>query len=108
MDDGNSDFEKVELRDSGNTGKDTPHCRVHGAMNKVASWEDNEGMWRCLQSESTADCRAGCIERRGRLENLSSMIRKIGAVAGSALMIGMTYGSSGDVSRKSQGDSAGN
>lgn len=63
IDDGNSDFEKVALRGSTN-GKLHPHCTDHGAMNKVACWENNEGMWRCLRSKNTADCRAGCIERR--------------------------------------------
>lgn len=63
IDDGNSDFEKVELRGSTN-GKMHPHCTEHGAMIKVASWEDNEGMWRCIRSENLEDCRAGCIERR--------------------------------------------
>lgn len=63
IDDGNSDFETVELRGPTN-GKMYPYCTDHGAMNKVAAWEDNEGMWRCLRSENTEDCRAGCIERR--------------------------------------------
>lgn len=31
----------------------TPHCKNHGAMNKVNS----SGLWRCV---STYDCRAGC------------------------------------------------
>lgn len=73
IDDGNSNFQKVELRDSGNTGTDTPHCSEHGAMNKITSWDEREGIWRCqditergekhLEIEDT--CRAGCIERRG-------------------------------------------
>lgn len=92
IDDGNSNFEKVEFRDSGNTGTDTPHCTDHGAMNKVAAWENNEGMWRCLRSENTEDCRAGAIERRDRFENFTKVIRKVGAIAGSALMVGLTMG----------------
>ena len=30
----------------------TPHCREHGAMNKVSK----EGIWRCLM------CHVGCFE----------------------------------------------
>lgn len=32
----------------------TPHCKFHGAMNKVTK----EGIWRCLVLE----CNAGCQE----------------------------------------------
>lgn len=63
IDDGDSDFDKVDFF-IGPSGRPKPYCTEHGAMNKVASWEDNEGIWRCLQSENMEDCRAGCIERR--------------------------------------------
>lgn len=73
IDDGNSDFSLVELRDDGKIGKLTPHCKLHGAMNKVSKG----GLWRCLRaeivkttkikkgiykSERVGDCRAGCKE----------------------------------------------
>lgn len=56
--DGTGDFRYVKL-------KLTPHCVLHGAMNKVSS----SGLWRCLRAEPTGkykrdgvkrDCRAGC------------------------------------------------
>ena len=53
---GGADFSLVELSDDGDTGKLTPHCKIHRAMNKVSS----SGIWRCLQSS----CRAGCIEKK--------------------------------------------
>ena len=70
---GVSDFSLVELRDDGNIGKLTPHCKKHGAMNKVSK----NGYWRCLRAEMVkttkikkgvykskrvGDCRAGCRE----------------------------------------------
>lgn len=70
IEDGNSNFDLIELEDSGNTGILTPHCKLHGAMNKVSE----EGIWRCLRAESNKDyeklwtdelerdCRAGCVE----------------------------------------------
>ena len=63
--DGNSNFELVELRDDGNIGRLTPHCKIHGAMLKVSP----DGLWRCVQAISLRtgrcvnDCRAGCIEK---------------------------------------------
>ena len=68
--DGNSRFDIVELKDSGNTGRLTPHCKLHGAMNMVSE----SGLWRCLRAERNqeykhlwtdeyeGDCRAGCVE----------------------------------------------
>ena len=41
----------------------TPHCKKHGAMNKLNKFEDNSGYWRCISVVSkTVDtvCRAGC------------------------------------------------
>ena len=62
MEDGNSNFELVELIN----GK--PHCKNHGAMLKVSQ----HGFWRCIRAkpldpnnlteEYEGDCRAGCIE----------------------------------------------
>ena len=37
------DFNLVELRDSGNIGRLTPHCIIHGAMNTMI-----KGLWRCF------------------------------------------------------------
>lgn len=46
--DQNTDFSLVVI-------KSTPHCKIHGAMNKVSTYEKG-GYWRCLQGL----CRAGC------------------------------------------------
>lgn len=37
-----ADFNLVYLNDSGNTGRLTPHCKEHGAMNKFTNV-----IWRC-------------------------------------------------------------
>lgn len=68
IEDGNSDFSLVELRDDGNIGRLTPHCKIHGAMLKVSPY-----FWRCVQADyywadktgghrEVNDCRAGCVE----------------------------------------------
>lgn len=74
LEDGNSRFDLVELRDDGNIGRLTPHCKVHGAMLKVSRFKGGGGFWRCIQAEYRGnkidsrsgkcmnDCRAGCIE----------------------------------------------
>jgi len=57
--DDKTDFESVVLNN-------TPHCTKHGAMNKVSSFEEGGGYWRCItavageKSENT--CRTGCIQ----------------------------------------------
>ena len=68
-DDDTQDFGKVELRDSGNTGRKTPHCNEHGAMNKVYDDGQNE-YWACKAinergpgaKEVVDKCDAGCRE----------------------------------------------
>lgn len=67
INDTNSNFDLVLLSDSGNTGNLTPHCKNHGAMNKVSIHEDGGGYWRCLQSSKT-ECRAGCNEKRSIID----------------------------------------
>ena len=76
-----ADITLVELRDDGNIGRLTPHCKVHGAMNKVSE----AGYWRCITRAYEAgvwltdekgkrytkkisgnNCRAGCIEVRDK------------------------------------------
>lgn len=55
-----SNFDLVEL-------KKTPHCKKHGAMNKMNILEDGGGYWRCISyvnKNSDTPCRAGCIEKR--------------------------------------------
>lgn len=64
IEDNNTNFELVELCDKGGVGYLTPHCKVHGAMNKVSVY-DGGGMWRCLQGQ----CRAGCKEIQVKSEN---------------------------------------
>ena len=56
-------FNLVELK-SDNGCKESPHCKLHGAMLKVSE----SGMWRCIRGKkqerfnTTIDCRAGCKE----------------------------------------------
>ena len=56
-----ADFSKVHFNEP------TPHCVIHGAMNKLNVLEDGGGYWRCLSAvskESSTVCRAGCCEKR--------------------------------------------
>lgn len=67
-----ANFGLVELK-STNSCEPTPHCKKHGAMNKIAK----DGFWRCItvsgfkriiNGNSVAEkhietvCRAGCYE----------------------------------------------
>ena len=61
IDDGNSNFDLVELKETLGTKQYTPHCIKHGAMNKVSVFESGGGYWRCSASK-VSGCRAGCIE----------------------------------------------
>lgn len=36
----------VEMRDDGGVGRLTPHCKIHGAMNRVSA----DGFWRCIST----------------------------------------------------------
>lgn len=57
IEDNNTDFESVYMHTSNFiSSKHTPHCRKHGAMNKVSTFEEG-GYYRCLQYH----CRSGCI-----------------------------------------------
>lgn len=61
-----ADISLVEVK-STNECQPTPHCKKHGAMNKITKNEDNGGYWRCISVVSkTVDtlCRAGCCEIR--------------------------------------------
>ena len=62
IEDGNSRFDLVEVKTT-NSCSATPHCKIHGAMNNVATF-DKGAIWRCIQSNAMKDCRAGCIEER--------------------------------------------
>ena len=69
IEDKNSRFDLVELKQDKLESRPTPHCKLHGAMNKVSLFKEGTGgFWRCLRSESLTqgktynDCRAGCIE----------------------------------------------
>lgn len=56
-----ANFELVEIKNG------TPHCKVHGAMNKLNKLEDGGGYWRCISAVTTKNdtaCRAGCVEIR--------------------------------------------
>ncbi len=55
-----ANFDLVTLVDN------TPHCKTHGAMNKMNKLEDGGGYWRCITAVSIQNetaCRAGCIEK---------------------------------------------
>lgn len=56
-----SNFTDVELKPGILKEKETPHCKKHGAMNKVAVFPEGGGYWRCCTSEGII-CRCGCIE----------------------------------------------
>lgn len=71
-----SDFSLVEVKTT-NECNPTPHCKKHGAMNKITMHEDGGGIWRCLaahsittikignsisKKENDTVCRAGCIQ----------------------------------------------
>lgn len=49
LDDASSTFDLVELKQACN-GKLYPHCKKHGAMNKVTPGVN--GIWRCLSVHS--------------------------------------------------------
>lgn len=56
-----ADIELVEINNK------TPHCKKHGAMNKLNVLEDGGGYWRCLSyvtKQNDNACRAGCCEIR--------------------------------------------
>lgn len=51
-----ADLTLVEIKNQ------TPHCKKHGAMNKITNFEDDSGYWRCLSVVSKNNetvCRAG-------------------------------------------------
>ncbi len=69
-----ADFDLVEVKPT-NGCKPTPHCKKHGAMNKITA----DGIWRCItvsgyrlvvngnakgQVHLETICRAGCCEAR--------------------------------------------
>ena len=41
-----ADINLVELRDDGNIGTLTPHCKIHGAINRLTK----DGIWRCVST----------------------------------------------------------
>lgn len=60
IEDGNSNFQIVELRKGVGTKRKTPHCKNHGAMLKVGP--GIPAILRCVQAKGTKDCRAGCSQ----------------------------------------------
>lgn len=71
-----SDFSLVEVKTT-NECNPTPHCKKHGAMNKITVHADGGGFWRCLsvhsyrivkfgnsisRKENDCACRAGCLQ----------------------------------------------
>jgi hypothetical protein len=61
INDNNSNFDLVEIKSTHPKVVETPHCKIHGAMNCVAV-HPNGKLWRCIQSNMVKDCRAGCEE----------------------------------------------
>ena len=61
IEDGKSNFEDVELKAKDTSLKQTPHCKKHGAMNKVSVFPEGGGFWRCCTADGVV-CRSGCIE----------------------------------------------
>lgn len=59
--DNSADFGKVFLSSKDKTLQLTPHCKQHGAMNKVSVFKEGGGYWRCCTTDCTI-CKAGCIE----------------------------------------------
>jgi hypothetical protein len=65
-----ADLSLVELKDPTSIGRLTPHCKLHGAMNKLTP----DGIWRCMATyryeridKATTkfhenNCKAGCQE----------------------------------------------
>lgn len=62
INDNNSNFDLVEIKTTYPNVQETPHCKIHGAMNCVAV-HSNGKLWRCIQSNQLKDCRAGCEEK---------------------------------------------
>lgn len=60
IEDKNTSFNKVFIHTTRTDVNPTPHCRQHGAMNKVSVFEGG-GYWRCCVTDNTI-CRAGCIQ----------------------------------------------
>jgi len=73
-----AEFDLVEVK-STNDCNPTPHCKLHGAMNKMTKHDDGGGIWRCViihsmtkivngnsvsWKERDCVCRAGCVETR--------------------------------------------
>lgn len=58
INDGNSDISLVVIKSTVKGIAATPHCKLHGAMNKVSRFTDGGGYWRCTVWEGL--CRAGC------------------------------------------------
>lgn len=61
-----ADFELVRIKTANNCNP-TPHCKKHGAMNKVSLYANGGGIWRCITTvakDSDNCCRAGCEEVR--------------------------------------------
>lgn len=59
--DDNTNFEDVILKSDWPGTIETPHCKKHGAMNKVSLFDDGGGYWRCNTADGIT-CRSGCIQ----------------------------------------------
>ncbi len=59
LDDLTADFGCMTLKKPRGLRHYSPHCNIHGAMNKVSIHEDKGGFWRCLQGQ----CKTACVQK---------------------------------------------
>lgn len=62
----NGNINLVELIVLRNGTKPTPHCKIHGAMNKVSK----DGIWRCISSSGYRNIKNGNSLGKLHVENL--------------------------------------
>lgn len=62
----NGNIELVELMPLHKGLKPTPHCKKHGAMNKVSK----DGVWRCISSAGYRNIKNGNSLGKLHIENL--------------------------------------
>lgn len=59
-----SDFTLVEFKEL--YGKLYPYCKKHGTMNKVHSFKEGGGIWRCISTYAVLDNTDNIIENNYR------------------------------------------
>lgn len=72
IDDGNTNFKQVKIKQG------FPHCKLHGAMNKVSVFPEGGGYWRCISTVSKLNdncCRAGCSQQSKKLSKWTNFFQ---------------------------------